>query len=242
VSEDNKNWTLAHSGTFKTNEASTIYFNEAGNDDNNQLWTYNAKYVKLVSVGADTISIGELDILGPPGDNIEIGENFVNAKNGIGKLAQDYTLQQATSQTEGVVIPKDSIIITGEYTGDPAFNVPLILNENNENFATKSHVTLLATLPEGSELGAVVDGTYIYWITPDEQNTIEGKQVKAELYRYNKLNSSNNPEGQRLVSDTFLVDIDLAKLPTITLNSTKNSQVKVIEVDEKLIESTLKNR
>ena len=143
----------------------------------------------------------------------------------------------------------------GEYTGNPAFNVPLILNEDNENFALKAQSILLANLPEDSELGDVAKGTYIYWITPVQQETlvngeenIKGKAIKAELYRYNKLNSEGAPVGQRLVSDTFLVELpqDLAHLPTINLNSNKARALtnydKVIKVDSKTTKAKFENR
>lgn len=251
VSNDGKTWTKAHSGKFDTTKQNVIYFNETGNSDNNQLWTYNAKYVKLVAKDAQTISIAELDILGPPGDNIEIGmdNNDQVYKNGVGRLKSDYKYDDKN------VIPKGSIIVMGEYTGNPAFNVPLILNEDNENFALKAQSILLANLPEDSELGDVAKGTYIYWITPEQQETlvngeenIKGKAIKAELYRYNKLNSEGAPVGQRLVSDTFLVELpqDLAHLPTINLNSNKARALtnydKVIKIDSKTTKATFENR
>ena len=251
VSKDGKNWTKAHSGKFDTTKENVIYFNESGSSDNSQLWTYNAKYVKLVAKGAQTISIAELDILGPPGDNIEIGmdNNDQVYKNGVGRLKSDYTY------AEGKKIPKDSIIVMGEYTGDPAFNVPLILNEDNENFALKAQSILLANLPEDSQLGEVAKGNFIYWITPEQQENlvngevnIKGKSIKAELYRYNKLDSQGAPVGQRLVSDTFLVDLpeNLNNLPIIDLNSNKARTLtnydKVIEVDSKTTQATFENR
>lgn len=251
VSDDGKNWTKAHSGKFDTTKENVIYFNESGSSDNSQLWTYNAKYVKLVAKGAQTISIAELDILGPPGDNIEIGmdNNDQVYKNGVGRLKSDYTY------AEGKIIPKGSIVVMGEYTGDPAYNVPLILNEDGENFALQAQSILLANLPEDSQLGEVAEGNFIYWITPEQQENlvdgevnIKGKAIKAELYRYNKLNSEGVPVGQRLVSDTFLVDLpeDLANLPIIDLNSNKARTLtnydNVIEVDSKTTQATFENR
>lgn len=251
VSNDGKEWTKAHSGEFDTTKENVIYFNEKGTNDNSQLWSYNAKYVKLVAKGAQTISIAELDILGPPGDNIEIGmdNNDQVYKNGVGRLKSDY------EYAKGKTIPANSIIVMGEYTGDPAFNVPLILNEKDENFALKSQSILLANLPEDSELGEVAEGNFIYWITPDQQddiidggNNIEGKAIKAELYRYNKLNDEGAPVGQRLVSDTFLVELPerLEDLPTIDLNSSKartsSKYDKVVEIKDETIKATFRNR
>ncbi|MBD7915937.1 hypothetical protein H9660_12350 [Clostridium sp. Sa3CUN1] len=247
VSKDGKSWTKAHSGTFDTSKENTIYFNETGSNLNTQLWAYDAQYVKLVAKGATTISIAELDILGPTGDNIEIGiDNGENIyKNGVGKLKSDYTY------SDGQVIPAGSIIVTGEYKGDPAFNVPLVLNENDENLALKANVILLAELPEDAELGEVAKGTWLYWITPDEQKAgnIEGSKIKAELYRYNKLDSTGAPVGQRLVSDTFLYDLpeNLSDLPEIELNNSKartlsSENTSVVEINSDVIKNIFNNR
>lgn len=247
VSKDGKSWTKAHSGKFDTSKENTIYFNEAGSSLNTQLWAYDAQYVKLVAKGATAISIAELDILGPTGDNIEIGVDNGDKiyQNGIGRLKSDYTY------ADGKTIPKGSIIINGEYKGDPAFNMPLVLNENDENFSLEANMILLAELPENAELGEVAEGNWIYWITPDQQKdgNIEGKKVKAELYRYNKLDSTGAPVGQRLVSDTFLYDLpeDLNNLPEIELNSSKqktisNNNKNVIEINNEVIKKVYENR
>lgn len=248
VSKDGNSWSKAHSGKFDTTKENTIYFNENGNSTNTQLWAYDAQYVKLVAKGASAISIAELDILGPTGDNIEIGTDNGNKvyENGIGRLANDYTY------APGKTIPKGSIIVTGEYKGDPAFNVPLVINENDENFALKAQTILLANLPENSQLGEVAKGTWIYWITPEQEKeagNIKGRKIKAELYRYNKLDSNNAPVGQRLVSDTFLVDLpqDLNSLPSIELNSSKarlasEEYDEVIEIGNETIQNVFNNR
>ena len=252
VSKDGKTWTKAHSGTFDTTKENTIYFNEAGSSDNSQLWAYDAQYVKLVAKGATTISIAELDILGPQGDNIEIGVDNDDKvyENGVGRLKSDY------EYAPGKVIPAGSILVTGEYKGDPAFNIPLVLNENNENFALEAQAVLLANIPEGSPLGEVAEGNWLYWITPEQQNkvingenNIEGKAIKAELYRYNKLDSNNAPVGQRLVSDTFLVDLpsNLDDLPEIDLKGSnaralKSSYDEIFEIDSNIMKSAMENR
>ncbi len=248
VSKDGNTWSKAHSGEFDTTKENTIYFNETGSNLNTQLWAYDAQYVKLVAKGASAISIAEIDILGPTGDNIEIGIDNGNKvyENGVGILKTDYTY------AEGKTIPAGSIIVTGEYKGDPAFNVPLVINENDDNFALEAQVILLANLPENSELGEVAKGNWIYWITPEQQKesgNIEGTKIKAELYRYNKLDSNNAPVGQRLVSDTFLYDLpeDLSQLPSIELNNSKakllsSSFDEVVEVGSDTIQDVFNNR
>ena len=246
VSEDGNSWTKAHSGTFEKGKENTIYFNETGSNLNTQLWAYQAQYVKLVAKGASAISIAELDLLGPTGDNIEIGidNDDKNYQNGIGRLKSDYTY------AEGQVIPAGSIIVTGEYKGDPAFNVPLVLNEEDENFSSEASVLLFAELPENSQLGEVAEGTWLYYITPEEQERadISGTKVKAELYRYNKLDG-DRPIGQRLVSDTFLYDLpsDLKDLPEIELTSSKaralsSDSNNVVQINNDMIKNVFNNR
>lgn len=256
TSLDGQNWTLASLGKFDPEKTTqTIYFSEDGKTDANQLWAYNTRYVKLIAKNNSEISIAELDLLTAAGDNIEIGIDNDDKvyKNGIGRLKSDYLY------AENKVIPKGSIIVTGEYSGNPAFNVPLILNENNENFALKSKSIFLANLPENAGLTDVANGSWIYWIEPKDQgkvdlgngmeDNIEGKEIKAELYRYNKLNEENSPVGQRLVSDTFLFKLpnNLSDLPEIELNSNSarafNIENKtIIEISNDLINKTFNNR
>lgn len=256
TSLDGEKWTLSSSGKFDNSKTTqTVYFSEDGKTDAKQLWAYNARYVKLVAKRNTEISIAELDLLTAAGDNIEIGIDNDDQvyKNGVGRLKSDY------KYAEGKVIPKGSIIVTGEYRGNPAFNVPLLLNENDRNFALKSKAILLATLPENSELTEVAEGNWIYWIEPQDQGKVdvgngleenlEGTAIKAELYRYNKLNEAGAPVGQRLVSDTFLVQLpsDLNTLPEIELNSISARAISsedktVIEITNDLINKTFENR
>ena len=130
--------------------------------------------------------------------------------------------------------------------------MPLVINENDDNFAREAQVILLANLPDNAGLGEVAKGSWIYWITPEQQKesgSIEGSKIKAELYRYNKLDSNNAPVGQRLVSDTFLYDLpeDLSQLPSIELNNSKakllsSSFDEVVEVGSDTIQEVFNNR
>ena len=130
--------------------------------------------------------------------------------------------------------------------------MPLVINESDENFALNAQAILLATLPENSELGEVAEGSWLYWITPDQQKeseNIKGTKIKAELYRYNKLDNNNAPVGQRLVSDTFLYDLpkDLSQLPSIELNNSKSKLLlssfdEVVEVGSDIIKDVFNNR
>ncbi|HBF3361564.1 TPA: calcium-binding adhesion protein [Clostridioides difficile] len=257
VSNDKKNWEDVSQGTFEygqdlvgggkdqDNEA-RITFNKDG-----KLWTYQARYVKLISNNKSNIEVAELDIIGPPGDNIEIG-TMNNADetrtNGIGKLAEDYVYQSddsSTSEDETGKIPAGSIVITGEYSGNPAFNLPLLIDKNNKTISGEA--LLFAEVPEKGELGEISKGTWVYYMPKENFDSLSDK-VKAELYRYNDL-QGDTPVGQRFVSDTMYVPVgakNYDELKTISLtdsnsktrkatrNSIDISNKKVITVSNKV--------
>ncbi|MDD6794924.1 MAG: M60 family metallopeptidase [Clostridiaceae bacterium] len=190
VSEDKENWTLANKGTFNLsgdNNSETIYFNKEDSEGGKQLWTYSSSYVKIVSTSSKTLSIAELDLIAPPGDNADI--------DNVGVLSKRF------EYADGEYIEAGSIIISGSYRGNPTFNTALLRDENN-NIISGEQI-LLAEVPENAELGEISSGTWIYWISPKEQNKLSSK-IKAELYR---VNDALTNEGQRLVSDTLYFDI-----------------------------------
>ncbi len=124
VSKDKENWTLANSGKFDLSvdkNSETIYFNEEDSTGGKQLWSYEASYVKIVAPKASGISIAELDIIAPPGDNVDLKES------GVGTLSEDFIY----GKNEGDVIPKGSIVFTGEYRGNPAFNAVLLRDKKD---------------------------------------------------------------------------------------------------------------
>ena len=208
VSVDNENWILATKGNF--NDNNEVYFNENASIGS-ELITHNATYVKVVAKNSDAISVGEIDIIAPAGDNIEIGTEEGNYANGIGILKSDYIYDSIN----GEYIPKGSIIITGEYRGNPAYNVALLRDENN-NIISGEQV-LLADIPEGANINEISKGSYIYWIDPKDKELLTSK-IKLELYRVN--NAITN-EGQRLVSDTLYYDIP-EKFDEIVFEGSKN--------------------
>ncbi|MCA0514477.1 M60 family metallopeptidase, partial [Clostridioides difficile] len=265
VSNDKKNWEDVSQGTFEygqdlvgggkdqDNEA-RVTFNKDG-----KLWTYQARYVKLISNNKSNIEVAELDIIGPPGDNIEIG-TMNNADqtrtNGIGKLAEDYVYQSddsSTSEDETGKIPAGSIVITGEYSGNPAFNLPLLIDKNNKTISGEA--LLFAEVPEKGELGEISKGTWVYYMPKENFDSLSDK-VKAELYRYNDL-QGDTPVGQRFVSDTMYVPVgakNYDELKTISLtdsnskarkatrNSIDISNKKVITVSNKVKSNIVRDK
>ena len=213
VSKDGTNYTQVKTGTFKSG-TDTVYF-ENGTDP--WVCTYDAAFVKLTAVGQSgkSISISEMDLFGPSGDNVE----FLSGQGGIGVLSSAYTY------AAGKTIPAGSIIFTGTYKGNPAYNVVVLYDESgnivggtdSDNHLV-AHQIILADDPKDAMLGETSEGRWIYWIEPTSGSTtpsLSAKHVRAELYRVD--NALTN-EGQRLVSDTKYVEIP-ATLPNISLSN-----------------------
>ena len=256
VSKDGNEWTtvktfdkepLSLSGE---NPSATIYFDAEGVTGGTQLASYNVRYVKITALGTKQISAAELELITPPGDNIEIGVavDNINYENGIGLLKEDYAYQldnPDTEENEFRKIPKGSVIITGEYRGNPAFNVPLVLNQNEEHIADKYNGLLFAQIPDNGDLKEISEGNWVYWVEPEYLDHFmkENKEIFAELYRTDTADASEG--GQRLVSDTFKVTVPEI-LPEITLNSATgfraSKSLVTMKIDDTLINNISENR
>lgn len=207
ISSDKINWQTVASGTLNTTDTTqTIFFTSDGDQASEKLETFDAQYVKFIAKQTE-MAVSELDILTPPGDNIDLTDA------GVGILKNDFTYAPEK------VIPKGSLVFTGDYRGNPAFNAVLLINENEqvlggENGNAKS--ILMATIPEHSPLNEIARGTWIYWIEPSEVEHMEmPTSIKAELYR---VDDASDNSGQRMVSDTLSIQIP-AVLPEIELSS-----------------------
>lgn len=220
VSTDGSNYSEVKSGSFAlTQNAQTVYF-ENGNDP--WVYTCNAAYVKLTAVGqqGQSLSVTELDLYGPSGDNVEfmITEG---GENTIGQLTADYVYQHAADGVAERKIPAGSIVFTGSYKGNPAYNVVVLYDENGnivggvgaDDSLTASQIILAPPLEDDKALlGETAEGTWVYWI--ENADASLPSRVRAELYRVD--NALTN-EGQRLVSDTCFVELPKT-LPSITLS------------------------
>lgn len=216
VSLDGENYTKVKEGTFALTEGrQTVYF-ENGTDP--WVCTYDAVYVKLTAVGQQgkTLSITELDLFGPSGDNVELLTSE-NGKPGIGILENDFVYEETTNAK----IPKGSIVFTGAYKGNPAYNVFILYDENGkivggtdtEGSLRAEQIILAPELQdEKAMLGETSEGRWLYWLAPDAKADLPSK-VRVEMYRVD--NALTN-EGQRMVSDTPLVTLP-ETLPKLSL-------------------------
>lgn len=205
ISRDGETFEAVQEGTFVLGDQSArIHFT----DENHRICTYDAAYVKLTAVGqkGKEISVTELDLYAPSGDNVEF------SPQGIGRLAADYAY---AGEDGNHVIPKDSIVFTGTYKGNPAYNVVVLYDEKggivggtDSEGTLSAHQIILAPPLKDEEamLGNVSEGIWIYWFEPAEsvKEASLPERVRAELYRVD--NALTN-EGQRLVSDTVFVKV-----------------------------------
>ena len=201
VSKDRENWIVAKEGVFDftSSDEVTIYFDQEGTSGGNQLWTYeDISYVKIEAIGQTAISGTEIDIIAPPGDNIDTtGE--------IGILSEDY--HYVDGDGKDAIIEKGSIVLKGNYRGNPAFNVVLLVNAQNSDEVYDGTHFLFAKLTDQNTVYEVADGIWFYVFTKEQYASLIGKDVRAELYRVNDAITS---EGQRLTSTSFRIE----NLPT----------------------------
>ncbi len=242
VRDLNGGWTEAAAGSFTGNDAQKVYFAEKTRPGN--IAGYQTSAVKLAVLGQSgtEISISELHVLGVAGDNVEFGKT-ADGKPAIGKLSTAYGsgLNAATLISDGALayandsdsaakIPEGSLVFTGTYRGNSAYNVVILYDSDGKIIGgTDTDGSLVADqlifshVPETGPIQDTYEGTWIYWINPDLANNtvkqLQGKQIRAELYRVD--NALTN-EGQRLVSDSFFVDMPVANdvngLPEIQIN------------------------
>ena len=213
VHTDGAGWTTVAEGSFGGDPVNTVYFrNEAGDP---WVCTYDADQLRLViqAPAGTEISISELDVLGPTGDNVWL------ETAGMGYLSAPYTYGDGASD----VIPAGSLVFTGRYKGNPAYNVVLLYDQDgnlvgglDSEGSLVAQQIILAPVPAQGELGEVSDGWWVYWIEPEALRGLDlPESVRAELYRVD--NATTNA-GQRLTSDTLPVQLP-AELPQISIQA-----------------------
>ena len=219
VSSDGTAWTAVKTDYTGLNgaEERMIWFDsveEASRTD--WIGTYDARYVRLTIPQTGDISIKEIEICGPTGDNLE----FMSTDSGqpaIGVSTADFKYGNQTDD----IIPAGSLIFTGTYKGNPAYNLVVlydtegnVIGEKDGNVSAKQ--VILANVPEHGNLGETSAGTWVYYVEPGQWSEDSLKKlsgVRGELFR---VDNALTLEGERIVSDTPVISIP-DSLPDITL-------------------------
>ncbi len=226
ISMDGDTWTKV-----KTDDASlaepneeqqTIWFDSVKEEaKDNWIGTYDARYVRMTISQAGEVAIKEIDLCGPSGDNLE----FMEASDGqpaIGVLSADY---QYGDQPEDV-IKKGSLIFTGTYRGNWAYNVVVLYDAEGNVIGEKdgkvqSGQVIFAELPEKGNEGEMTEGTWVYYVEPGQwsEDAMKGVKVRGELFR---VDDAKTLEGERIVSDTQTITIP-DTIPAITMQGSKGN-------------------
>lgn len=125
ISTDGSTWTTVKTGAFENKSGSqTVYFENEQKDP--WICTYDAAYVRL-KTSSPEMTVTELDLLGPAGDNISFGTKADSTAGAVGILGEEYVYEQKGEEKKS--IPEGSLIFTGSYKGNPAYNVVVLYDE-----------------------------------------------------------------------------------------------------------------
>ncbi len=216
--KDEQTGSWIYVGGERFNENGVIYF---ANADEKYISTYETTEIRfqITYQSGKTVSIAELDVLGVTGDNVDFRRDGETATAAFGILSEDY--KYGTKKND--FIPEGSLVFTGSYKGNPTYNAVILFDENGNIVGGngvdddgKAQQIILADVPDGSLITDVSNGTWVYWINPEDiSNMVWPEKVRVELYRVN--NALTN-EGQRIVSDSlFETTAAKNKMPSITL-------------------------
>ncbi|MDE6636488.1 MAG: M60 family metallopeptidase, partial [Lachnospiraceae bacterium] len=226
ISIDGNTWTTVKESDNSLNAAGEhmLWFDSV-NEEERDSWigTYDARYVRLTIPQPGSISISEIDVCGPSGDNLEFMTTEDN-RPAIGVLQSDY---KYGAQAEDV-IPEGSLIFTGVYKGNPAYNVVVLYDSQGNVIGAKddnvkSGQVIFADVPQNGNLGETSDGIWVYYVEPgqwDEDSIKQLEGVRAELYR---VDNALTLEGERIVSDTQMIKVP-ENIPDITLTGAMSAE------------------
>lgn len=199
TSLDGSHWTTVNKGESVTEGGVTkVFFGNPADASDIQMHTVDAGYLRLTAPDAD-VSIAELDVLGPTGDNVEFLFNQGADGNdlAVGRLKSDYVVSEA----DGEVVPADSTVIIGSFKGNAAYNAVKLYDQNGK--LLPGAFLFFQDVAPNANIGETADGRWVYFITPamrEEVGWVRPTAVRAELYR---VDDALTLEGERLVADTM---------------------------------------
>ena len=192
-----------NAGNLASNSTDYLtYFNKPGTSgtDDTRIWTYDATVLKITGISPGFTG-NNIQIISYAGDNIEFLEG-----GAVGRLSADYRYGDGADD----VIKAGTLIIVGNYRGDPVYNTVKIqgkfmqtsINEAGEEVTTEierdvdGYALLFAEIPEDQEVSDISDGLFIFVMNTQAEkelqnpgNTDDGTQ-KTDCSGENLLPSS----------------------------------------------------
>lgn len=196
---------VAKQGDFSSNQAVDdkdsflAYFNKPGADSNDtRIWTYDAKTVTITGI-SQNVNDDQILLVSYVGDDVSFLEGGF-----AGILDKDYVYGSDADD----VIPAGTLIIVGNYRGDPVYNGVKIrgrytstsINAAGEPVTTTEerdmdgYTLMFAEVPQDGAVSDISDGIFIF--VPDVQKEAELQgasrcdganllptQIRAEIFR-----------------------------------------------------------
>lgn len=231
---------IAKVGSFADNRATDdkaaflAYFSKPGAaEDDSRIWTHDADSVTIKGLPQNAGL--NIELLADPGDDVSLlAEGFA------GKLAADYVYGDKADEK----IAAGTLVIVGNYRGDPVFNGVKIkgrfIQNSNADDTAEAKITeryldgetlLFAELPADGAVSDISDGIFIFVPNVQKEAELQGEisscaaenllpaQIKAEIFR---TDDPNNAENKRTTAETLWFAAPGGEaLPTIILEADK---------------------
>ncbi len=236
--------TTARSGDFQEGNQAVddqnsylTYFQKPGApEEDTRIWTYEARTVVVEGVPADMPEEG-IQLISYAGDDVAFLE-----RGAVGVLAKEY--QYGTEA--GQVIPAGTLVVTGTYRGNPAYQTVKIegqftrtvLTGEEEEVKTTTETRwmdgralLFAEIPEDGKVCDISDGLFIFIPNVQKEAELQGgasacndasllpAQMRAVLSRTDQ---PDLPDSQRVTAETLWINTPGGEdLPVIVLEEGK---------------------
>lgn len=215
---------IAKTGDFSSNQAVDdtssflAYFNKPGADSTDtRIWTYDAKTVTISGI-PENMDASNVLLVSYAGDDVSFLDGCF-----AGRLSEDYVYGTAADD----VIPAGTLVIVGNYRGDPVYNGVKIrgrftatsLDENGEP-VTKveerdmdGYSLLFAEIPEDGAVSDISDGIFIFVPDVQKEAELQGEShcdgvnllpsmIRAEIFR---TDDPNDAGSKRTTAETLWV-------------------------------------
>ena len=241
-------WTTAKQGHIDAN--TPIYFNKPGAESSDtRIWTYDIAVMHIEGI------TGDVELLDYPGDRIDF---YSYDNTNVARLAHDYQYGDGSDN----VIKKGTLVILGNYRGNPGYNTVEIqakYNTTAEAAETEKPETaierpmngyalLLSEIPKDGAVSDTSDGFFIF--VPDMEAEKELNQssnvtdnlpmeIKALLCRTDVPESDSN---SRVTSQTLWISFPDDTVPNAEGTTSQNGiPIVTLKSDENYSYSNAEN-